>query len=229
MGECQTAAMLPQRYVLWGSAGHAKVLASLIALRGGRVIALFDNRELISALDGVALHVGEAGFRRWADATHSLQSVFGLAAIGGHCGRDRLAIHALFRRRGLQVTSLVHPDASVCATAIIGAGTQVLAQVVIAAQARIGEACILNHGAVVDHECVLGDGVHLAPAATLCGCVTLCDNVMVGAGAVVLPRLSIGADSVIGAGAVVTKDIPPGATVVGNPGRVVHRATSDNY
>jgi sugar O-acyltransferase (sialic acid O-acetyltransferase NeuD family) len=210
-----------QCFVLWGSAGHAKVLSSLIALRGGRVVALFDNREVPSALVGVALYVGEAGFKRWASETTSRTSVIGLVAIGGDRGRDRMAIHALFRRYGLQVSSLVHPAASVCASAHIGAGTQVLAQAVVAAEVRIGEACIVNHGAVVDHECALGNGVHIAPGATLCGCVTLGDNVMVGAGAVVLPRLSVGADSVIGAGAVVTKNIIAGVTVVGNPGRVV--------
>ena len=224
MGKLRTSVTpAPQRYVLWGSAGHAKVLASLIALRGGRVVALFDNREVHSSLHGVLLYVGEAGFSRWADDIESLASVIGLAAIGGDRGRDRLAVHALFRRRGLQVRSLVHPDASVCATAVIGAGTQVLAQAIVAAEARIGEACILNHRASVDHECVLGDGVHIAPGATLCGCVTLGDNVMVGAGAVVLPRVSIGANSLIGAGAIVTKNIPAGVTVMGNPGRVVSK------
>ena len=157
MGKSRTAlpdtASAAQRYVLWGSAGHAKVLASLIALRGGRVVALFDNREVQSSLDGVVLYIGEAGFNRWADDTKSLAGVIGLAAIGGDRGRDRLAVHALFRHRGLQVRSLVHPDASVCATAVIGAGTQVLAQAIVAAEARIGEACILNHRAGVDHEC----------------------------------------------------------------------------
>lgn len=210
-----------QRYVLWGSAGHAKVLASLIALRGGRVVALFDNREVQSALDEVALFIGQAGFNRWADETASLSAVMGLAAIGGPHGRDRLTVHALFRSRGLRVASLVHPQASLCGTAVVGPGAQILAQAVVAAGARIGEACIINHRACVDHECVLGDGVHLAPGATLCGCVTLGDNVMVGAGAVVLPRLSIGSDSVIGAGAVVTRDVPAGAVVVGNPARAI--------
>lgn len=217
------AGTIAQRYVLWGSAGHAKVLAGLIALRGGRVVALFDNREIQSSLDGVMLYIGDAGFNHWADDTDSLANVIGLAAIGGNHGRDRLAVHARFRHRGLQVRSLVHPSASVCATAIIGSGTQVLAHAIVSSEARIGEACILNHRATIDHECVLGDGVHIAPGATLCGCVTLGDNVMVGAGAVVLPRLTIGADSVIGAGAVITKDIPAGVTVMGNPGRVVNK------
>ncbi|MDP2430924.1 MAG: acetyltransferase [Pseudomonadota bacterium] len=209
------------RFVLWGSAGHAKVLAEIIALRAGMVLALFDNREVASALPGVPIHLGEAGFRRWADAYGDLQGVAGLAAIGGQHGRDRLAIQQLFRTRGLSVPSLIHHAAVVSGNARLGAGTQVLALANVAADARLGEACIVNHRASVDHECILGDGVHLAPGATLCGCVTLGDNVFIGAGAVVLPRLSIGDDAAIGAGAVVTRDVPAGTTVVGNPARPI--------
>lgn len=211
--------MLERRYVLWGSAGHAKVLAGLIALRGGRVLATFDNDPDAAALPGVPLHVGEAGFARWVDAADVVGEVTGLAAIGGARGRDRLAVQALFARCGLRVEAVVHPDASVDATARLGAGTQVLAQALVAADAVLGAACIVNHRASVDHECRLGDGVHLAPGATLCGLVTVGDAAFIGAGAVVLPRLSIGADSVVGAGAVVTKDVPAGAVVSGNPAR----------
>lgn len=218
-----SSALAGQRYVLWGSAGHAKVLASLIALSGGRVIALFDNCDVPPAIEDVPLYIGEAGFKLWADTMESVSDVIGLVAIGGARGRDRLAIHALFRDRGLLLDGVIHPDASVCVSAKIGAGTQVLAQAIVAADARIGVACILNHRASVDHECVLGDGVHVAPGATLCGCVTVGDNVMIGAGAVVLPRLNIGADSVIGAGAVITKNVASGVIVVGNPGRVLKK------
>lgn len=208
------------RYVLWGSAGHAKVLAEAIALRGGQVVALFDNREVSPALPDVPLYLGEEGFQSWAEVAGDLRGVLGLAAIGGQRGRDRLAIQQLFRRRGLSLPCLIHPRAVVSSSARIGAGSQVLALANVAADVHLGEACILNHCASVDHECILGDGVHLAPGATLCGCVTLADNVFIGAGAVVLPRLSIGADAVIGAGAVVTRDVPAGTTVVGNPARL---------
>lgn len=213
--------MPERRYAIWGSAGHAKVLASLIAIRGGRVVALFDRREVISPLPGVPVYVGKEGFERWADATESLSEVFGLVAIGGTHGRDRIAIQQCFGLRGLRVEAIVHSDASVCVTARLGAGTQVLAQAVVAADAQVGAACIVNHRASIDHECIVGDGVHIAPGATLCGLVTLHHNVMVGAGAVVLPRLSIGENSIIGAGAVVTHDVPPNVVMVGIPARNV--------
>ncbi|CAE6839638.1 sugar O-acetyltransferase [Xanthomonas arboricola] len=50
-------------------------------------------------------------------------------------------------------------------------------------------------------------------------------NVWIGGGAIILPGVSIGDDAVIGAGAVVTRDVPAGATVLGNPARV--RASRD--
>jgi sugar O-acyltransferase (sialic acid O-acetyltransferase NeuD family) len=210
------------RYVLWGSAGHAMVLASIIDLRGGRVVALFDNSlEAVSVLTGVSLYFGKDEFIRWIESEPDRHDLCGLAAIGGVRGRDRLAVHEYFRTYGVRVDPLVHPQASVCRTASLGAGSQVLAQAVVAAGVRLGEACIINHHASADHECVLGDGVHLAPGATLCGCVSLGNNVMIGAGAVVLPRIAIGENTVVGAGAVVTRDLPAGVVAVGNPAEIV--------
>jgi maltose O-acetyltransferase len=50
-------------------------------------------------------------------------------------------------------------------------------------------------------------------------------NVWIGAGAIILPGVSIGDDALIGAGSVVTRDVPVGATAFGNPARV-HASTA---
>lgn len=47
------------------------------------------------------------------------------------------------------------------------------------------------------------------------------NNVWIGAGAIILPGITIGDNSVIGAGSVVTKDIPANVVAVGNPCRVL--------
>ena len=45
-------------------------------------------------------------------------------------------------------------------------------------------------------------------------------NCWIGAGAVIMPGVTIGDNSVIGAGSVVTKDIPANVVAYGNPSRV---------
>ena len=56
---------MSKSFVIWGCAGHAKVLVSLIGSQGGQVIAFFDNREVPSILPGVPVYFGETGFNKW--------------------------------------------------------------------------------------------------------------------------------------------------------------------
>jgi acetyltransferase-like isoleucine patch superfamily enzyme len=49
------------------------------------------------------------------------------------------------------------------------------------------------------------------------------DDAYVGAGAIVLPGVTIGEGAIVGAGAVVTKDVRPGDLVLGVPARPVPR------
>lgn len=48
-------------------------------------------------------------------------------------------------------------------------------------------------------------------------------NCWIGAGAIILPGITIGDNSVIGAGSVVTKDIPDNVVAVGNPCKVLRK------
>jgi maltose O-acetyltransferase len=51
--------------------------------------------------------------------------------------------------------------------------------------------------------------------------ITIGHNVWLGGGVIVLPGVTIGDDTVVGAGAVVTRDLPRGVVAVGNPARVI--------
>jgi acetyltransferase-like isoleucine patch superfamily enzyme len=50
---------------------------------------------------------------------------------------------------------------------------------------------------------------------------TIQDGASIGAGAVILPGVTIGSKAMVAAGAVVTRSVPPNAVVVGNPAKIV--------
>jgi sugar O-acyltransferase (sialic acid O-acetyltransferase NeuD family) len=217
---------MPKPIVLWGSAGHAKVLREFLDRGDYRLVAVFDNDASVAApFPDVPLFHGAEGFARWRQA-FGAHAVAGVAAIGGARGQDRLKIHELFDRHGIEVPVLVHPTAFIAASARLGRGTQVLAHAAVCAEARLGDACIVNTRGSVDHECVLGHGVHVAPGAVLAGCVSVGDCSMIAVGAVVLPRVRIGRNVVIGAGSVVTRDVPDDAVAFGAPARIQRRRRS---
>ena len=51
------------------------------------------------------------------------------------------------------------------------------------------------------------------------------DGVWIGGGAIILPGVTIGRNSVIGAGSVVTRSIPANSLAVGNPCKVIKQLT----
>src|SRR5699024_804678 len=97
--------------------------------------------------------------------------------------------------------------------------------------ATIGKGLFIDHGSgvIIGETAVIGDNVTLYQGGTLGGTgketgkrhPTLCDNVMVSAGAKILGSFTIGENSKIGAGSVVLREVPPNCTVVGVPGRIV--------
>ena len=53
------------------------------------------------------------------------------------------------------------------------------------------------------------------------------NDVVIGAGAIILPGVKIGDGAIVGAGSVVMSDLPAGMTVIGNPARNAWRASDD--
>ncbi len=101
----------------------------------------------------------------------------------------------------------------------------------------INPAAILGRGIMIDHgtgvvigeTAVVGDGVSLLQGVTLGGTgketgdrhPKIGEGVLIGAGAVVLGNITVGARAKIGAGSVVLKDVPSGCTAAGVPARIV--------
>lgn len=56
-----------------------------------------------------------------------------------------------------------------------------------------------------------------------CKPVRICHRAWIGAGATILPGVTVGENAVVGAGSVVTRDVEPNTIVAGNPARLIRR------
>ncbi len=99
--------------------------------------------------------------------------------------------------------------------------------------AKIGKALCIDHGTgiVIGETAEIGDHCLIYQGVTLGGTgketgkrhPTLCNDVMVGAGAKILGPFTIGSHSKIAANAVVLEAVPPHSTAVGVPARVIRK------
>ncbi len=123
----------------------------------------------------------------------------------------------------------------------ISSVARVLTGVDIHPGAKIGKNLVIDHGygVVIGETVMIGDNVLIYHQVTLGGTgndssskrhPTICDGVMIAAGAKILGNIKIGTLAKIGANAVVLKEVPPGATAVGVPSRIIENSnvTEDN-
>lgn len=140
-------------------------------------------------------------------------------AVGNSQARRRIATQLLSQYPGLQFATLVHPLAWLASEVRLGQGSVVFAGSHINVDVCIGSHASINLACSISHDCVLGDFVSLSPGVHLPGGVILGEAVDVGTGACFRPRVSVANDAVVGAGAVVVEDLPAGCTAVGIPAR----------
>ncbi|MFX1318978.1 MAG: DapH/DapD/GlmU-related protein [Promethearchaeota archaeon] len=114
----------------------------------------------------------------------------------------------------------------------IGEGTTVGTGVIIDGNSSIGSKVSIQSNAYIPWNTHIENHVFLGPSCILTNDKyvmrtrydlhgpILREGVSVGAGAVIMPNIEIGAEAVVGAGAVVTKNVPPKAIVFGVPAKI---------
>jgi sugar O-acyltransferase (sialic acid O-acetyltransferase NeuD family) len=144
--------------------------------------------------------------------------------IGVASHRRRMARQAIAATMGLPLdrfAKIVHPAASVCRSASLGAGTVVLQGTVVNHGVSVGNHVLISEQCSLGHDSVIEDFVTMASGVIVSGCVRAREGTYLGAGSRILEFLEIGEHALVGIGAVVVRDVAPRITVFGNPARAL--------
>lgn len=118
----------------------------------------------------------------------------------------------------LKANSFVGPFCEIQNGVVIGENTRIQSHTFICELVSIGDNCFVAHGVMFIND-LFSEG---APSGdpTLWKKTIIANNVSIGSNATILP-VSICSNVVIGAGAVVTKDITESGVYVGNPAKKI--------
>jgi len=152
----------------------------------------------------------------------NLDNVNFAVAIGANHVRRRLS--EKIREKGGITPSLIHKNAEISPSALIGKGVFIHAKAIIWTKVIIENDCIISPHVLISHHAIMKKGSFVSNMSVLGTNVFLGKDALVGMGSTVMSGInSIGDNVIIGAGSVVIRDVAPNTTVAGVPAKVIKR------
>jgi sugar O-acyltransferase (sialic acid O-acetyltransferase NeuD family) len=151
-----------------GAGGHGKSVAEAALLSGqwDRVVFLDDVWPSVTETLGCEVIGKVADISDFPDRFQGA-----IAAVGTNAVRERWV--CLINQAGIELVSVVHPKAWVSPSAVVGAGSAVMAGAVVGTVSAVGKGAIINANATVDHDVIMGDFAHLGIGVQLAGGVKI--------------------------------------------------------
>jgi sugar O-acyltransferase (sialic acid O-acetyltransferase NeuD family) len=217
------------KIIVVGSSGHARVIIDSLEREAKfRIAGIIDTFKPVGHKCLGYEVLGDE--TRLPELMKELDIFGGVIAIGDNWIRHIVADRIRNTLPDFRFVTAIHPSAQIAYSARVAAGTVVMPGAIIAANAEIGEFCIVNTKASIDHDGVMGAFSSLAPAVTAGGEVNIKQFAAVLLGSNIIHSISIGAHSVVGAGSLVLKCIPDQVVAYGIPAHIIrHREIGEPY
>lgn len=203
---------MKKKLIIIGASGHGKVVADIAELiNKWDIIEFLDDNESIKRISSYKV-IGTSDI---AKDYISKADIF--IAIGNN--KIRKSFVEKLISKGASIPTLIHPNAVIGSEVSIGIGSVVMAGVVVNTSVSIGKACIVNTSSSIDHDCIISSFTHISPGVNIAGAVKIGNETWIGTGAKITNNIEVCENVVIGAGAVVIRDITESGTYVGVPAR----------
>lgn len=191
---------------IFGSGGHARVIASML---DGEV-------QFVVPKATCSCEISEADFfERIEDYRH--RDIY----IGVGSNNVRRKIFNLLTRFDARIGICIAPNAFIARDTQIERGAVICPGSVVGSRAMIDQNTIINTLSSVDHDCIVGAHSQITAGVTIAGTVDIGQNCFFGVKSAVVPDVTIGDDVTVMAGAIVTANLAHRVTVGGSPARVM--------
>lgn len=206
-----------KRLLIWGASDHA-----VVTLDCAQAMQMYGQIDLMGITTQKIRRFAQHRVMMEENVIHAkLFHAYDEVIVATGDNRLRQIRLQILEEYGIPIATIIHPSAIISPTAQVNCGSTILANAVIHTLARIGTGCIINTGAIVEHDCVVKDFVNMSPNCAMAGHCSVESRAFLGIGSTLSPAVTIGEDAVIGAGAVVLTDIPAHATAVGVPAKII--------
>lgn len=122
-----------------------------------------------------------------------------------------------------QYVSVIHPTAILSQWVEVGEGCVITAGTIVTCNVKIGRHVHLNLHTSIGHDCVIGDYCTTTPGVNVSGICTLGECVYLGTNVSVKQGITICNDVTVGMGGVVVKNITEPGVYIGNPVKKLER------
>lgn len=187
--------MAKTRLLVVGAGGHGCSVAEAAELSGQFEVVFFldDSLPVGETVLGMPV-LGPVA----STADHQPIGDQAIVAIGNNAVREKLMQQ--LASAGFDFATVVYPRAIVSLSAVLGAGSAVMAGAIVGTEACLGVGAIVNCGAVADHHSTVEDFGHLGVNASMAGCTVL------GRGAWMQAGVALGYGVKVGVGEVLLPD-----------------------
>lgn len=190
------------KFAIFGNGGFAKEVKSLILQENNP-----DSVEFFDIIDD----------EKYNPNLHGLPII----AIGNPNIRKKIVTFLNDRFPTLEFPNLINKNVSIGQNVTMGRGIIITQNCVLTTDIHVGNFCHLNLSTTIGHDVILGDYFTTAPGVHVNGNVKIKECVYMGSNSCTVEKINICENVIVGAGAVIAKSIDETGTYVGVPAKKI--------